>query len=122
MIPVPRFRFWVKRSVLEPTVVAPSVLHAAHVVGGGDVVVGVGVGLGVGLAVGLGVGVAVDVVPVCTTNDGGEAEVVLPALVVAVTATCSVLPTSPEVGVYDGPVAPAIAWHDAPALVQRRHW
>jgi hypothetical protein len=100
-----RLRFEVNRSVLGPTVVTPSEPAAAQV-GAGDGVgeavgegVGDGVGDGVGEALGDGVGVGEGGVPVCTTKDGGDAELVVPAVLVAVTTDCKVNPTSEAPGV-----------------------
>ena len=57
-----------------------------------------------------------------TTAVGAELAVALPAMLLAVTATSIVLPTSVEVSVYVVDVAPPIGLQLAPVDLHRSHW
>jgi hypothetical protein len=61
------------------------------------------------------------VVDAVTTRVGGETAVAVPAEFFAVTARTILEPTSAVCTMYDDEVAPAIATHEAPAELQRRH-
>src|SRR5439155_17382817 len=60
--------------------------------------------------------------PGTTTAVGAEEAVALPAMLLAVTVTSIVLPTSVEVSVYDVDVAPPIGLQLAPLESHRCHW
>jgi hypothetical protein len=57
-----------------------------------------------------------------TTAVGAEETVALPTMLLAVTATSILLPTSVEASVYELDAAPAIGPQLAPAESQRCHW
>jgi hypothetical protein len=57
-----------------------------------------------------------------TVPDCAELALLEPAEFDAVTVTRSVDPTSPDITVYDCPLAPAMSLHDPPLESQRRHW